>query len=88
MEQAETQKKIIHQLKIVKGQIDGILKMIEADNSCSDILTQTAAADKGLKRAATLLLENQMYNCAQSLEHSDNPDAKVQELLAVFKKFL
>ncbi|OGI07420.1 MAG: hypothetical protein A2Y40_03135 [Candidatus Margulisbacteria bacterium GWF2_35_9] len=88
MEKEETTKKLIHQLKIVRGQIDGIIKMVEKQNSCTDILTQTAAADKGLKRAATLLLENQMYNCAQSLEGADDMDHKVQELLSVFKKFL
>ena len=42
--------KIIRLLKTVKGQIDGLIKMIEEDRYCIDISTQILASQSILKK--------------------------------------
>ena len=42
---------VIHKLKIARGQIDGILQMIEEDRYCVDISTQLQATQSLLKNA-------------------------------------
>ena len=77
--------KIKHQLKIVKGQIDGIISMIDDDKkNCSDILTQISASKKGLRRSASLILEGNIKNCIDPSINSETLD----ELISAFKKFL
>ena len=76
---------VLHQLRIVKGQIDGILTMIEAeDHKCSDVLTQIAASEKGLRRAAGLILEGNIMDC---IDPSVNQET-ISTLVSEFKKFL
>ena len=76
---------VLHQLRIVKGQIDGILTMIEGeDHKCSDVLTQIAASEKGLRRAAGLILEGNIMDC---IDPSVNQET-ISTLVSEFKKFL
>ena len=42
---------VIHKLKIARGQIDGILQMIEEDRYCVDISNQLQATQALLKSA-------------------------------------
>lgn len=76
---------VTHQLKIVKGQIDGIISMVEkGEQKCSAILTQVAASEKGLRRAAGLILEGNIMNCIDPSVKQETID----ELVSTFKKFL
>ena len=42
---------IVHKLKIARGQIDGILQMVEEDRYCVDISTQLQSTQALLKSA-------------------------------------
>ena len=50
-------------LKTVRGQIDGIIKMIEDGRYCIDISNQIFAASAMLKRANLLILQQHMNHC-------------------------
>ena len=50
MHDKEEEKKVIRLLKTAKGQIDGLLKMIEDDRYCVDISTQIIATISILKK--------------------------------------
>ena len=78
--------KIIHQLKIVRGQLDGVLRMIDDEERCINVLTQLAAAEKGIKQATSLVLENHLLGCANKDKRS--MQAKLAELIDAFKKFI
>jgi DNA-binding FrmR family transcriptional regulator len=76
---------VLHQLKIVKGQIDGILAMVEGeDHKCSDVLTQISASEKGLRRAAGLILEGNIMDCVDPSVDQET----IAGLVSEFKKFL
>ena len=84
-----TKAKITHQLKIVRGQLDGVLRMIDDQEKCINVLTQLAAAEKGIKRATSLVLENHLQGCltANSREQREL-QPKLHELIEAFKKFI
>jgi len=44
-------KDVVHRLRRARGQIDGIIAMIEDERSCRDVVTQVAAASRALDRA-------------------------------------
>jgi len=44
-------------LKSIKGQVEGIIKMLDDDKDPEEILVQFKAADKGLQKAHYLLLD-------------------------------
>ena len=44
----ETKKKAVRRLKIIEGQIKGLLGMVERDRYCVDIITQSSAIKEAL----------------------------------------
>jgi CsoR family transcriptional regulator, copper-sensing transcriptional repressor len=54
---------VVTRLKRVQGQIGGIIRMIEDGRDCSDVVTQFAAASRGLDRAGFKILATGMRQC-------------------------
>jgi DNA-binding FrmR family transcriptional regulator len=56
-------KDVVNRLRRARGQIDGIVTMIEEGRSCRDIVTQLAAASKALDRAGFKLVASGLRQC-------------------------
>jgi DNA-binding FrmR family transcriptional regulator len=54
---------VANRLKRARGQIDGVLAMIEAGRSCNDIVTQLAAASSAIDRAAFKVVSIGLKQC-------------------------
>ena len=48
-----------------QGQLGGIIKMLDEGRQCTDVLTQLAAAQAAISRAAFALIASGFANCAQ-----------------------
>ena len=73
------QKQMTRLLKTARGQIDGILKMIEEDRYCLDISHQIMAADAILRRANKEVLKAHLEACILEAVQQGDVD-KVKEL--------
>lgn len=76
----DTQERALHRLKIAKGHLAKVAKMVEDDVYCIDILLQLQAIENGLKSTGSLLLENHLKTCV-GLE-----DASLTEVMKVVKR--
>lgn len=56
-------KEIINRLRRARGQIDGVIAMIESGRSCRDVVTQLAAASRALDRAGFKIVANGLRQC-------------------------
>lgn len=54
----DIKKRASHRTKIIEGQIKGLQKMIDNEQYCMDILTQSLAIQKSLASLNKLILEN------------------------------
>lgn len=54
----DIKKRASHRTKIIEGQIKGLQKMIDKEEYCMDILTQSLAIQKSLASLNKLVLEN------------------------------
>ncbi len=52
--------KSVHRAKIIKGQINGLIKAIESEKYCIDLITQSRAIQLSLKSLDRILLENHL----------------------------
>ncbi len=87
VKRSSAEKKIIvNRLNRIKGQINGIEKMVETDRDCNDILIQVVAVEKSLKSMANLILENHLYKCVTEDLENGNLDV-IDELISLFKRF-
>ena len=58
-----SQKEITNRLRRARGQIDGVIAMIEGGRECRDVVTQLAAAARALDRAGFKLIATSMREC-------------------------
>jgi len=83
-------KDIIPRIKKIKGQIDGIERMINEKRYCIEILQQIYAIIGGLKAIVLMILKNHIETCVREAMTSRNKkeiDTKVDELIDIYKKF-
>jgi DNA-binding FrmR family transcriptional regulator len=52
-------------LSRAQGQLGGIIRMVEEGRECTDVLTQMAAAQAAINRAAFSLIATGIANCSQ-----------------------
>lgn len=78
--------KVCRLLKTARGQIDGILKMIDEDRYCIDISTQVSATEAILKKVNREILRAHMKCCVKDAFEHGNEDEKVDELVNLIEK--
>jgi CsoR family transcriptional regulator, copper-sensing transcriptional repressor len=77
----------LKRLARIRGQIDGVGRMIEQERYCIDILAQTTAIRAAIKSLEAAILEKHMAHCVHdAMTARGDADQKIQELLEVFKK--
>ena len=82
----EDKKRIIRRLKIVEGQIRGIIKMIEEDRYCDDVLTQISASNKSLKSIGNELLNIHLKTCVVDNIKDDKLEI-VDDVMEIIRRF-
>lgn len=84
----EERKKALQSLRTARGQIDGIIKMIEDERYCIDISNQILAAQSLLKKANLTILKNHISHCVKDACMNNNGDEKIEEINKVLEKLL
>ncbi len=77
--------KVIARLRRAQGQIDGVVRMIEAGRDCKDIVTQVAAASKALDRAGFAIVSQATRQC---LDDNLSEQERDENLAALERLFL
>lgn len=75
-------------LKTARGQIDGILKMVEEDRYCLDVSAQLMATQSILKKANSLVLRAHMDGCMRQAVADGEVEEKLGELTTLLDKLL
>ena len=72
-------------LKTARGQIDGILKMVEEDRYCVDVSNQLMATQSILKKVNNEILSAHMMHCVNNAQGEDR-ERKIEEVLSIIQK--
>lgn len=80
--------KTLRLLKTARGQIDGIIKMVEEDRYCIDISQQLMAASAMLNTVNREVLTAHLKNCVSEAEDQEERDRKIDELVAMLQKIM
>lgn len=79
-------KKISRLLKTAKGQIDGILKMVEDDRYCIDISNQLMATEALIRKTNKEILHAHIESCVKESFENDDPKEKIEEIITIIDK--
>ena len=73
-------------LKTARGQLDGVLKMVEEDRYCIEISNQLLATQAVLKKANREVLQAHLAGCVQEAFETGNENEKIAEILDLLEK--
>lgn len=75
-------------LKTARGQLDGILKMVEEDRYCVDISNQIMATQSILTKVNREVLKAHMQCCVKEAVQAEDHEEKVNEIMALMDKLI
>jgi DNA-binding FrmR family transcriptional regulator len=75
----------LNRLRTVRGHLDGIIRMLEGDAYCVDVMKQISAAQSALERTNRVMLHNHLETCfSQAVLGGRGPTA-IDELVEALK---
>ena len=77
---------ITRSIKIARGQLDGILRMIEEDRYCIDISNQIQAAQAILGKANAEVLKAHVHHCVRAAVAQGDAAEKLDEISLILEK--
>lgn len=75
----------LHRAKIIRGQLDGLIKAIEKEVYCPELLSQSLSIQRSLKSLNAYMLENHIRTHVQNqLQKRDENEKAIKELIRIF----
>ena len=81
-------KKMTRLLKTARGQVDGILRMMEEDRYCIEISQQLMATEAILNKINKEILTAHLKSCVANAETEEEKEEKIDEFVSMLGKIL
>ncbi len=78
----------LKRLRTVEGHLHGIIRMIEDDSYCIDVLRQIQAVQAALNKVSVGILEDHLSSCVTTAIRGENPAERervLKEITDVFE---
>jgi DNA-binding FrmR family transcriptional regulator len=79
----------LKRLRRIEGQVRGLMRMVDEDRYCIDIVTQISAARAALRKVEEEILQDHVAHCVEHAISSGNKAEqrrKVAELMEIFSR--
>ena len=78
---------VVNRLKRIEGQVRGLIKMIEGDKSCEEILMQIGSAKAALHKTGQVILEGHLHHCFLDGVRDGDEDEAIKKLSSAIEQF-
>lgn len=75
----------LNRVKTVRGHLDGIIRMLEDDAYCVDVMKQLSATQSSLERANRIMLHNHLETCFSEAVLAGRGQPAIDELVESVK---
>ena len=78
----------LKRLKIVEGHLRGVIRMVEEDAYCIDVIRQIQAVQSALNKVSTGILDDHLNSCVTTAIRGENPAERervLKEITDVFE---
>jgi DNA-binding FrmR family transcriptional regulator len=78
----------IRRLRTIEGHIKGIIRMLEEDAYCIDVIRQVQAVEAALSKVSTQILDGHLNSCVITAVQGEDPAERqrvLKEILEVFE---
>lgn len=87
MKQCMDVEAITNRLKRIEGQVRGIIKMVEDDKPCEDILIQIGSVKAALHKTGQAVLEGHLHHCVLDGIRQGKEDETIDKLSSAIEQF-
>lgn len=85
----EAKDDLVRRLSRIRGQVEGLRRMVEEERYCPDVLRQFDAVHSALRSTQTMLLANHLERCATSAieEGGETAERVREEIVELFGRY-
>ncbi len=79
---------LLNRARSIQGHMGAVVRMLEEDAYCVDVIKQTQAVQKAIDKLNALILERHLNHCVTTAIRSRKPEERervIAELLEVFE---
>ncbi|MBI4731788.1 MAG: metal-sensitive transcriptional regulator [Chloroflexi bacterium] len=79
---------VLKRLRIVEGHLKGVIRMVEEDAYCIDVIRQVQAVEAALNKVSAQILDNHLNSCVITAVQGEDPAERqrvLKEVLEVFE---
>lgn len=69
--------KVKNRLKRIEGQIKGVLRMMEENKDCKDVITQLSASRSAIDRTIGVIVSTNLIECIQKIEDDNKSEEEI-----------
>jgi len=77
----------LRRLKTVEGHLRGVIRMVEEDVYCIDVIRQIQAVEAALNKVSTQILESHLDSCVTTAIQGTNPKERERVLKEITEVF-
>jgi CsoR family transcriptional regulator, copper-sensing transcriptional repressor len=81
----EHKRNALNRLKTVRGHLDGVIRMVEDEQYCPDVMKQVSALEGSLEKVNRLLLQNHVETCVMDAVAEGRSEQIVDELMETLR---
>jgi DNA-binding FrmR family transcriptional regulator len=82
---ANHRRAVLNRLKTSRGHLDAVIRMVEDDTYCPDLMKQLSAVQGSLERASRIVLRNHLETCVAAAMVAGRTDEIVEELMEALR---
>ena len=76
---------VLNRLKTARGHLDAVIRMVEDDTYCPDVMKQLSAVQGSLERASRLVLRHHLETCVAAAMQEGRTEQIVDELMEALR---
>ncbi|HEY5983791.1 MAG TPA: metal-sensitive transcriptional regulator [Anaerolineales bacterium] len=77
----------LRRLRTIEGHLGGIIRMVEQDEYCIDVIRQIQAVEAALNKVSSQIMENHLNSCVTAVIKGNNPKERERVLREITEVF-
>jgi DNA-binding FrmR family transcriptional regulator len=77
----------LRRLKTIEGHLRGVIRMVEQDSYCIDVIRQIQAVEAALNKVSTQILENHLNSCVTTAIKGNDAAERTRVLKEIAEVF-
>lgn len=70
-------KKLINRINRIQGQLNGVVKMMEEEKHCKDVVTQLSASKSSLQRLMGIIISENLIECVRMANDNEEDSQEI-----------